>query len=370
MSSSSPPPPNEYGIILDAYGKLISHTPPSLSIKVLRAMLDFAPSESGKINIAHEILSSQDISRLGDYYMNTMILPLRASSGKTPPRSRPSGIDSVDGIATTLGPSSRNFQRTLKQQLLLRDNNRCIITGTFDRGKYALLPDTERNSLALNRVLTDDTQACHIVPFVIADFDDSGVSSASSRFLLYYCYSLILVYQVCSAAAIWDAIIRMSPEVSREGDGNFNFINDHSNAITLTADLHRSFGRFDFIMESTVSLASLLFAPTPPPTCNIRQGIPHQYHLKHFNTISTRQLRDFPTTMMVHLQSHDNRWPLPSPRLLALHAAIGNIWHASGMADYVEKILREVDSVRCFSKDGSTDVQFLQVLMAFRPVGE
>lgn len=184
MFSSSPlSPPSDYDVILNAYGKLISHTPPGLSIKVLRAMLDFAPSESGKINIAHEILSSQDISCLGDYYMNTMILPLRASGGKTAPQSHPSGIDSVNDIATTLDPSSRNFQRTLKQQLLLRDDNRCIITGTFDRGKYALLPDTERNSLALNRVLTDDTQACHIVPFVIADFDDSSVGSSLSRFL-------------------------------------------------------------------------------------------------------------------------------------------------------------------------------------------
>lgn len=180
---SEPPPPSDYDVILDAYGKLISHTPPGLSIKVLRTMLDFAPSESGRINIAHEILSSQDVSCLGDYYINTMILPLRASGGKTAPQSHPSGIDSVNDIATTLDPSSRNFQRTLKQQLLLRDDNRCIITGTFDRGKYGLLPDTERNSLALNRVLTDDTQACHIVPFVIADFDDSNVSNSLSRFL-------------------------------------------------------------------------------------------------------------------------------------------------------------------------------------------
>lgn len=214
-------------------------------------------------------------------------------------------------------------------------------------------------------MLTDDTQACHIVPFAIADFDDSNVSCSPQRFLPCYCYSLILAHQVCAAAAIWDAVIRMFPEVAREGDGNFNFINSHSNAITLTADLHRSFGRFNFIMESTVSLATFLFTPHPPLTYCIRQGVLHRYHLKHFNTISTRQLRDFPTTMTVHLRAHDNRWPLPSPKLLALHAAIGNIWHASRMADYVERILREADSIRCFSKDGSTDVQFLQVLIAF-----
>lgn len=123
---------------------------------------------------------------------------------------------------------SRDFQQILNQQLLLRDDNRCIITGTFDRGKYALLPDAER--IALNGVLTDDTQACHIVPFAIADFGDSNVSSPQ-HFLPCYCYSLILVHQVCSAAAIWDAVIRMFPEVAGEGGGNFNFINNHSNAI-------------------------------------------------------------------------------------------------------------------------------------------
>lgn len=60
-----------------------------------------------------------------------------------PERSEGLRGDSVDDIATTLDPSSRNFQQTLKQQLLLRDDNRCIITGKFDRGKYALLSDTE-----------------------------------------------------------------------------------------------------------------------------------------------------------------------------------------------------------------------------------
>lgn len=45
------------------------------------------------------------------------------------------------------------------------------------------------------------------------------------------------------------------------------------------------------------------------------------------------------------LQAHENRWPLPSPRLLALHAAIGNIWHASGMTGYVEGISREPPAI-------------------------
>lgn len=62
------------------------------------------------------------------------------------------------------------------------------------------------------------------------------------------------------------------------------------------------------------------------------------------------------------LQAHEDRWPLPSPRLLALHDDIGSIWHASGMADYVERILREADSIQCLSKNGSTDIQFLQIL--------
>lgn len=81
MSSPSPSP-SDYDAIIDAYGKLIS---PSLSTKVLHAMLDFAPSESGKINIAREIFSSQDINCLGDCYRDTMILPLGASGGKTAP---------------------------------------------------------------------------------------------------------------------------------------------------------------------------------------------------------------------------------------------------------------------------------------------
>ena len=73
----------------------------------------------------------------------------------------------------------------------------------------------------------------------------------------------------------------------------------------------------------------------------------------------------FPPSMTIQLQAHDGRWPLPDPRLLALHAAVGNVLHASGLAQYVEQALRVRESIDCLSEDGSTNLYFLQFLMAF-----
>ena len=61
------------------------------------------------------------------------------------------------------------------------------------------------------------------------------------------------------------------------------------------------------------------------------------------------------------LTSHDPNCHLPEPLYLQLHAAIGNILHASGRVDKIEKLigdLRETGGLG-LSKDGSTNVGYL-----------
>lgn len=50
---------------------------------------------------------------------------------------------------------------------------------------------------------------------------------------------------------------------------------------------------------------------------------------------------------------------LPSRVLLATHAAVAQILHASGMAEYVDKILDDREEIRQLSADGSTDLDRL-----------
>src|SRR2546423_3414262 len=48
----------------------------------------------------------------------------------------------------------------------------------------------------------------------------------------------------------------------------------------------------------------------------------------------------------------------PSPRLLAIHRAIGRILHLSGAGVYVERLLRDVDGMD-IQEDGSTHIGYL-----------
>ena len=79
----------------------------------------------------------------------------------------------------------------------------------------------------------------------------------------------------------------------------------------------------------------------------------------------------FPTVCNAYLPSdgyvtftaHDGRYPLPDEKLLAVHAAVAAILHASGMAEVIDRILQDRDEMPCLAADGSTPIGTL--LMAF-----
>lgn len=56
---------------------------------------------------------------------------------------------------------------------------------------------------------------------------------------------------------------------------------------------------------------------------------------------------------------HGGPLELPSSILLATHAAIAQILHASGMAEVIDRVLQDAEEIKCLASDGSTDVQIL-----------
>jgi hypothetical protein len=61
---------------------------------------------------------------------------------------------------------------------------------------------------------------------------------------------------------------------------------------------------------------------------------------------------DLPSRVV--FKSSDPHLPLPNPRYLELHAAAAKVAHLSGAADYIEKTLRDLETVRVLSEDGSS----------------
>lgn len=83
------------------------------------------------------------------------------------------------------------------------------------------------------------------------------------------------------------------------------------------------------------------------------------YEIKTYPTLPTSAEIQLPQNGVVSFQTQHPFHQLPHPSLLEAHAAICEFLHLSGMGEYVEKILREKEGLRCFAEDGSTDVRVL-----------
>jgi hypothetical protein len=84
-----------------------------------------------------------------------------------------------------------------------------------------------------------------------------------------------------------------------------------------------------------------------------------------------KKYRRFPSIYKAYLPNdghvtftaHNGRYSLPDEKLLAVHAAVAAILHASGMAEVIDRILQDRDETPCLATDGSTPIGTL--LMAF-----
>jgi hypothetical protein len=161
--------------------------------------------------------------------------------GKTPsvtPSSNKSSIHRVGLEMTRIEPSSRKDQRKLKDTCLDRDDNRCVITGAFDR-TWAERHDNEAPE-GPGRVATE---CAHMLPFSLGNFDRSKAA------------------EVANASIIWEALFRYFPDLERVISSET--INCPENAMTMYEGLHREFGRFIMSLEETVYLSMVLSTALP-----------------------------------------------------------------------------------------------------------
>jgi hypothetical protein len=102
---------------------------------------------------------------------------VRASGGKTPSAltaSRVADLSHVDTIASEITSQKRD-QATLKAHCLARDNNRCVLSGMYDIVMTEKLSDAE-----LQNITTSDTEAAHIIAFLLTVFTEREVFTLPS----------------------------------------------------------------------------------------------------------------------------------------------------------------------------------------------
>jgi hypothetical protein len=163
-------------------------------------------------------------------------------------------------------------------------------------------------------------EAAHIIPFALGSFRNDVEQQGLN--------------------IVWEAIYRYFPSVRSRLHLGLADVNGEENVITMYAPLHHEFGAFHFVLEKTETR--------------------DRYRVKTFRRFSSFLLPCLPRDGFVTLRSYDGRYPLPDPNLLALHAAIGNILHATGSAERIEKILRDLEGASGgLAPDGSTDISAL-----------
>lgn len=112
------------------------------------------------------------------------------------------------------------------------------------------------------------------------------------------------------------------------------------NAITLTRDLHNSFGNFD-----------VFFEPVPGED-------QHTYRIRSF--FHPHLMPNLPVVRTLYLTENRNIEP-PSSRLLALHYAIAHILHLSGAGEHIARIIKDMEW-KDTRADGSTELGRLVTL--------
>ncbi|KAJ5686654.1 hypothetical protein N7536_009273 [Penicillium majusculum] len=289
--------------------------PKDKTVSILRAFHTHLP-ENGKANFVHYLRSLQNNQELHDHaqsLIDGLVAPLR-SLRSIPSISPRFGMeDSIDNIASeSPGPIRRDAY--LKKECLARDSSRCVVTRLFD--EHSLNPSDTSPSIY--------TEFAYIIPFSLISWSTESESYAKH--------------------IIWTNLIRYFPTIQAINFTQEN-INDTANAITMSRDLHQSFGQFDFSFEETSQ--------------------PHKYRIQNYRP--RVQLLRLPRTVIFNC--YDQRYDLPHPELLKVHAIIARIFHASGAAEQVNKALRDLGEHCVLAKDGSTDISSMLAVTTLGVLG-
>ncbi|KAJ9293521.1 hypothetical protein DTO271G3_7786 [Paecilomyces variotii] len=105
--------------------------------------------------------------------------------------------------------------------------------------------------------------------------------------------------------------------------------------MTLNHVLHHNFGKFDVALESTETEI--------------------EYNIRQFRATSFAKLFISANNQVIFTQ-HEPRYAMPSPELLRIHAIIAKVLHASGQAEYIDKILQDRGNTGVLATAGSSNV--------------
>ncbi|KAJ6029924.1 uncharacterized protein N7446_001012 [Penicillium canescens] len=302
--------------------KLNTYTPLEPTDKTKNFLRDFFTSlpPDGKQNLAGDVLGCADDEKLRQLVQSIrdgLLIPMKAKGGKAPteitPSSRSGVEDSIKNLKSqNIEPISRSCQSQLRHRCLERDGNKCLATGQYSH-----------NHAHPQNAITTHLEAAHIIPFALGSFQANDGEAVDRN------------------AKIWVNLRRYFP-VLRNMSFTSERINSEKNVLMLDSQLHTEFGQFRLIFEAT--------------------GVAHQYRIKTFPDTATGPIRNLPKNRHVKFKVHKGSWELPDPKLLGIHACIGNFLDMSGQAEIIDKVLKDFEDCGGLAPSGSTDIEDLLVV--------
>lgn len=297
--------------ILQGYQPLNSADDTSFFLQII---FKYLPAD-GQCNLIEDLSGCQNDQELRQHAesLDTGLLrPMLSTGGKTPaitPSPRLGLEESIDHLNTfDVEPVTRVDQQRLRRNCLARDGYRCVLTKFWD---ITTTPHPSGQPV-------HPLRAVHILPFSLGNFRNDDERSRMS--------------------AVWTNIFRCFPSLRYRLNMMLGDVNREDNILMMASVFHEDFGKFHFILEPTT--------------------VQNRYRLKKFPTRSL--LVNYPTEDFITLTNNDPRFRYPNPEFLAVHATIGNILHASGRTELIEKLLRDLDDADpVLAKDGSTDIRNL-----------
>jgi len=220
---------------------------------------------------------------------------------------------------------------------LTRDRHRCIITRCFDRR------EANARNVRDQDAKDDDgeplippwayLEVAHIIPHSLVALDKQAMKLVNEARICYRRNNSNMS-QTGSQQYTLRILDMFDPGVVRLVEGYD--IDRAYNAITLTREFHGRFGDLEVHLE------------------HIPHSDPHIYVVRETNPSRFPDQLLPVTRTLFTAQTIDP----PSQRLLSLHRACAFVLHLSGAAEYVNRVLRDMDEGQVKS-DGTTDIATL-----------
>ncbi|KJA16259.1 hypothetical protein HYPSUDRAFT_147992, partial [Hypholoma sublateritium FD-334 SS-4] len=300
--------------------------------RILGYLIHYVPTERGLKMVVEEICSCDDDSALlvvGKMCYDHYIRAFRANRGCAPTPSNHASRAAFDTIADMINDTivdAPQSHANAKQNALIRDGYRCVVTGKYDWPSVMEIRELEEKVRSDFSLRIEATECVHI--FAESANLDIGPASAKRD----------------HSATLWAVMHRFGHDELPEAL-NGTKVHRLENVMTLVPGFHYSFDQLQVWFVATVQK--------------------NKYKLEAANAFT---LRGYPECV-TFTTPDQAKFPVPSPIYLAIHAACAKVAHLSGAAECIDKFYRDMGESMTLASDGTSATMLEHAIFELQAFG-